>query len=72
MLNNMPLGDCLLKVNALHSQQVEVVTASGCVANIPIVSMANWLPEIIAEHSRPLDPIEAAGVCVLHRFFTEE
>ena len=65
MFSSILVASCLLKVNQLHPHQVEVITTSGCVANIPIVVIADWLPEIIAEHIRPLDPIEAAGMCVL-------
>lgn len=65
MFSSILVASCLIKVNQLHPQQVEVITISGCVANIPIVAIADWLPEIINEHSRPLDPVEAAGVCAL-------
>lgn len=67
MFSSILIASCLIKVNQLHPQQVEVITTSGCVANIPIVAIADWLPEIIVEHSRPLDPIEAAGVYVLQK-----
>lgn len=65
MFSSILVAGCLLKVNQLHPHQIEVITTSGCVANIPIVAIAEWLPELINEHSRPLDPIEAAGMCVL-------